>query len=89
MQPKVMLFDEPTSALDPSMTREVIDVMTDLSSQGMTMLVVSHEMGFARAAADRVVLMHEGRVVEDAPPAAFFQSPRSEHTRQFLDKILG
>ncbi len=89
MHPKVMLFDEPTSALDPAMTREVIDVMTDLSRQGMTMLVVSHEMGFARAAADRMVLMHEGRVVEDAPPEMFFHSPESEHTRRFLDMILG
>jgi ABC-type polar amino acid transport system ATPase subunit len=89
MHPKVMLFDEPTSALDPAMTHEVIDVMTDLSRQGMTMLIVSHEMGFARAAADRIVLMHEGRVVEDAPPTVFFQNPKSEHTRQFLGNLLG
>ena len=88
MKPKVMLFDEPTSALDPEMISEVLDVMIDLSEQGMTMIVVTHEMGFARAAADRVVLMHDGRIVEEAPPDAFFQNPKSEHTRQFLSKIL-
>ncbi len=88
MKPKVMLFDEPTSALDPEMISEVLDVMIDLSEQGMTMIVVTHEMGFARAAADRVVLMHDGRIVEEAPPEEFFLNPRSEHTRLFLSKIL-
>ena len=88
MDPKIMLFDEPTSALDPEMISEVLDVMIDLSEQGMTMIVVTHEMGFARAAADRVVLMHDGRIVEEAPPEEFFQNPKSEHTRLFLSKIL-
>ena len=88
MHPKVMLFDEPTSALDPEMIREVLDVMTDLSRQGMTMIVVSHELNFARAAADRVILMHEGRIVEDEPPTVFFENPKSEHTRHFLRSIL-
>lgn len=88
MQPKVMLFDEPTSALDPEMISEVLDVMIDLSNQGMTMIVVTHEMGFARAAADRVVLMHDGRIVEEAPPEKFFTNPESEHTTLFLSKIL-
>ncbi len=88
MKPKVMLFDEPTSALDPETVSEVLDVMEDLSHQGMTMIVVTHEMGFARAAADRVVLMHGGEIVEDLPPEAFFTAPTSEHTRTFLSKIL-
>ncbi|WP_375574205.1 amino acid ABC transporter ATP-binding protein [Ahrensia marina] len=88
MKPKVMLFDEPTSALDPEMISEVLDVMVDLSHQGMTMIVVTHEMGFARAAADRVLLMHEGAIVEEAPPEAFFTAPKSEHTKAFLSKIL-
>lgn len=88
MRPKVMLFDEPTSALDPEMISEVLDVMIDLSRQGMTMIVVTHEMGFARAAADRVLLMHDGRIVEEAPPEEFFHNPKSEHTRLFLSKIL-
>ena len=88
MKPQVMLFDEPTSALDPEMISEVLDVMIDLSHQGMTMIVVTHEMGFARAAADRVVLMHGGEIVEEAPPEEFFTAPRSEHTRLFLSKIL-
>ncbi|MEM6325199.1 MAG: amino acid ABC transporter ATP-binding protein [Pseudomonadota bacterium] len=88
MKPKVMLFDEPTSALDPEMISEVLDVMTDLSQQGMTMIVVTHEMGFARAAADRVILMHDGRIVEEAPPEKFFTNPESEHTTLFLSKIL-
>jgi ABC-type polar amino acid transport system ATPase subunit len=88
MKPKVMLFDEPTSALDPEMISEVLDVMVDLSQQGMTMIVVTHEMGFARAAADRVVLMHGGEIVEEAPPQEFFTNPKSEHTRLFLSKIL-
>ncbi|NQW08556.1 MAG: amino acid ABC transporter ATP-binding protein [Alphaproteobacteria bacterium] len=88
MKPKVMLFDEPTSALDPEMISEVLNVMVDLSKQGMTMIVVSHEMGFARAAADRVILMHNGQIEEDAPPTEFFDAPKSEATRQFLAKIL-
>ena len=88
MKPKVLLFDEPTSALDPEMISEVLDVMVDLSHQGMTMIVVTHEMGFARAAADRVLLMHEGRIVEDLPPGEFFTAPESPHTRAFLSKIL-
>jgi ABC-type polar amino acid transport system ATPase subunit len=88
MRPKVMLFDEPTSALDPEMISEVLDVMVNLSHQGMTMIVVTHEMGFARAAADRVVLMHGGEIVEEAPPEEFFNSPKSEHTQLFLSKIL-
>ncbi len=88
MKPQVMLFDEPTSALDPEMISEVLDVMVDLSTQGMTMIVVTHEMGFARAAADRIILMHDGQVVEEAPPEKFFTNPESEHTTLFLSKIL-
>ena len=88
MRPKVMLFDEPTSALDPEMIKEVLDVMTDLAREGMTMLVVSHEMGFARAAAHRVVFMDNGEVVETGAPAQVFESPREERTRRFLDHIL-
>jgi len=88
MKPKVMLFDEPTSALDPEMISEVLDVMIDLSNQGMTMIVVTHEMGFARAAADRVILMHDGCIVEEAQPEKFFTNPESEHTSLFLSKIL-
>jgi polar amino acid transport system ATP-binding protein len=88
MQPKVMLFDEPTSALDPEMITEVLDVMVNLSRQGSTMLVVTHEMGFARAAAHRIVFMDQGRLVEEAPPDRFFSAPQHERTRQFLSKIL-
>ncbi|KFC64537.1 ABC-type polar amino acid transport system, ATPase component [Devosia sp. LC5] len=88
MRPRAMLFDEPTSALDPEMISEVLDVMIDLSRQGMTMIVVTHEMGFARAAADRVILMHQGEIVENAPPEEFFTAPKSEATKQFLSKIL-
>jgi glutamate transport system ATP-binding protein len=88
MQPKAMLFDEPTSALDPEMVGEVLDVMTTLAGDGMTMIVVTHEMGFARHAANRVVFMADGQLVEDAPPAEFFASPRSERARDFLSKIL-
>ena len=88
MNPKVMLFDEPTSALDPEMITEVLDVMMDLSKQGMTMIVVSHEMGFAQAAADRAALIDGGVIVEEAPPEEFFNNPKHERTRQFLDKIL-
>jgi polar amino acid transport system ATP-binding protein len=88
MNPKVMLFDEPTSALDPEMIKEVLDVMTDLAKEGMTMLVVSHEMGFARAAAHRIIFMDAGQIIEEAPPETFFTSPREERTRRFLEHIL-
>jgi glutamate transport system ATP-binding protein len=88
MQPKAMLFDEPTSALDPEMIGEVLDVMTALAADGMTMVVVTHEMGFARHAANRVVFMSDGQLVEQAPPAEFFASPRSARARDFLSKIL-
>jgi glutamate transport system ATP-binding protein len=88
MNPKVMLFDEPTSALDPEMVNEVLDVMTGLARDGMTMLVVTHEMGFARRAADRVVFMADGEVVEDATPETFFTSPSSDRAKDFLSKIL-
>ena len=88
MEPKVMLFDEPTSALDPEMVNEVLAVMTDLASEGMTMVVVTHEMGFARRAAHRIVFMADGAVVEDATPDEFFANPRSNRARDFLGKIL-
>jgi polar amino acid transport system ATP-binding protein len=88
MSPKVMLFDEPTSALDPEMINEVLEVMTDLAKDGMTMMVVTHEMGFARRVAHRVIFMDEGQVVEQNEPRAFFEAPKSERTRQFLSKIL-
>src|SRR5881398_2468744 len=88
MDPKVMLFDEPTSALDPEMINEVLDVMTSLAREGMTMIVVTHEMGFARRAANRVVFMDAGRIVEEAPPEEFFTAPRSDRARDFLSKIL-
>ncbi len=88
MRPKAMLFDEPTSALDPEMVGEVLDVMTSLARDGMTMIVVTHEMGFARHAANRVVFMDDGQLVESAPPAEFFASPRSERAKDFLSKIL-
>jgi ABC-type polar amino acid transport system ATPase subunit len=88
MQPRIMLFDEPTSALDPEMINEVLEVMTDLAREGMTMIVVTHEMGFARRVAHRVVFMDDGRVVEDQEPETFFASPRTERAREFLSKIL-
>jgi glutamate transport system ATP-binding protein len=88
MDPKVMLFDEPTSALDPEMINEVLEVMQQLARDGMTMVVVTHEMGFARSAANRVVFMADGRIVEDRTPEEFFTSPRSERARDFLSKIL-
>ena len=88
MDPKIMLFDEPTSALDPEMIKEVLDVMLDLAKAGMTMVVVTHEMGFARAAADRVLFMDEGRVVETAAPDQLFNNPREQRTKLFLSKIL-
>ncbi|SCX15656.1 glutamate transport system ATP-binding protein [Mycolicibacterium fluoranthenivorans] len=88
MHPKVMLFDEPTSALDPEMIKEVLAVMTDLATEGMTMLVVTHEMGFARRASQRVVFMADGAVVEDAEPEQFFTNPQSDRAKDFLGKIL-
>jgi general L-amino acid transport system ATP-binding protein len=88
MQPKVMLFDEPTSALDPEMINEVLDVMTELADEGMTMIVVTHEMGFARRIADLMVFMDDGEIVEAAPPDAFFANPENERTRAFLSQIL-
>ncbi|SFP91982.1 glutamate transport system ATP-binding protein [Geodermatophilus dictyosporus] len=88
MDPKVILFDEPTSALDPEMINEVLDVMTSLAREGMTMVVVTHEMGFARRAANRVVFMDGGRIVEAADPETFFTAPRSDRARDFLSKIL-
>ncbi|MEW2146256.1 amino acid ABC transporter ATP-binding protein [Micromonospora vinacea] len=88
MQPKVLLFDEPTSALDPEMVNEVLDVMVSLAAEGMTMIVVTHEMGFARRAADRVVFMDDGRIVESGTPDEFFAAPRTERARDFLSKIL-
>jgi glutamate transport system ATP-binding protein len=89
MEPKVMLFDEPTSALDPEMVNEVLDVMVSLAKEGMTMLVVTHEMGFARKAADRVIFMADGAIVEDDDPETFFTQPKSDRARDFLGKILG
>ncbi|MFT4234582.1 MAG: amino acid ABC transporter ATP-binding protein [Microbacterium sp.] len=88
MQPKVMLFDEPTSALDPEMINEVLDVMTGLAKEGMTMIVVTHEMGFARKAADRVVFMADGEVVEQAVPEQFFTTPQSDRAKDFLSKLI-
>jgi polar amino acid transport system ATP-binding protein len=88
MTPKIMLFDEPTSALDPEMVKEVLDTMISLAEEGMTMLCVTHEMGFARSVADRVIFMAEGRIVEEAPPEEFFAHPKHEKTRQFLGQIL-
>ena len=88
MNPKIMLFDEPTSALDPEMIKEVLDVMVDLAEEGMTMIVVTHEMGFANRVADRVVFMDEGEVIEQADPETFFNSPRNERTKLFLSQIL-
>lgn len=88
MNPKVMLFDEPTSALDPEMIKEVLDVMLNLSDQGITMMVVTHEIGFAKAAADRVVFMDQGQIIEEGPPQEFFTRPQQERTRLFLSQIL-
>ncbi|MFQ3661194.1 MAG: amino acid ABC transporter ATP-binding protein [Chloroflexaceae bacterium] len=88
MQPKIMLFDEPTSALDPEMIKEVLDVMLALAAEGMTMVVVSHEMGFARNAANRVVFMDQGRIIEQGPPEAIFGDPQHERTKLFLSRIL-
>ena len=88
MQPKIMLFDEPTSALDPEMIKEVLDVMLDLAREGMTMVVVSHEMGFARNAASRIIFMDEGQIIEDTTPEMLFTAPKEQRTRDFLSKIL-
>ena len=89
MRPKVMLFDEPTSALDPEMIKEVLDVMVELAGEGMTMVVVTHEMGFAKTVADRVVFMDQGEIVEAAPPAEFFAAPKTDRAKLFLSQILG
>ena len=89
MEPKVMLFDEPTSALDPEMIKEVLDVMKELARTGMTMLVVTHEMGFARAVADTVVFMDKGEIVESGAPATVFEQPKSDRLKLFLSQILG
>ncbi|EGD54033.1 amino acid ABC transporter ATP-binding protein [Gordonia neofelifaecis] len=89
MSPKVILFDEPTSALDPEMVSEVLDVMVSLAKEGMTMMVVTHEMGFARRAADRVIFMADGQIVEDTDPESFFTAPKSDRAKDFLSKILG
>ena len=88
MKPEIMLFDEPTSALDPEMINEVLEVMVDLAKEGMTMICVTHEMGFARSVADRIIFMDEGEIVEEAPPAGFFDNPKSERTKKFLSQIL-
>jgi aspartate/glutamate/glutamine transport system ATP-binding protein len=88
MEPKIMLFDEPTSALDPEMINEVLEAMVDLAEGGMTMVVVTHEMGFARRVADQVVFMDEGRIVEVGTPEHFFQNPENERTKRFLEQIL-
>jgi polar amino acid transport system ATP-binding protein len=88
MNPQIMLFDEPTSALDPEMIKEVLDVMMDLAKEGMTMVVVSHEMGFARAAAHRIIFMDEGQIIEEAPPEVLFTNPSQERTKRFLSKVL-
>jgi len=89
MRPALMLFDEPTSALDPEMIGEVLDVMKELAREGMTMIVVSHEMGFAREVANRVIMMHDGRIIEDSPPEQFFTNPRHERTLSFLSRVIG
>ncbi|MFC0473558.1 amino acid ABC transporter ATP-binding protein [Halalkalibacter kiskunsagensis] len=88
MEPEVMLFDEPTSALDPEMVKEVLAVMKDLATSGMTMAIVTHEMGFAREVADRVLFLDQGILMEDTPPSEFFHAPRSERAREFLEKVL-
>ena len=88
MEPKIMLFDEPTSALDPEMIKEVLDVMVDLAKGGMTMIVVTHEMGFAKEVADKIVMMDEGRIIEENEPNEFFNNPQNDRTKHFLSKIL-
>ena len=89
MQPQLMLFDEPTSALDPEMIKEVLDTMVELADDGMTMICVTHEMGFARRVADRVIFMDEGQIVEQNEPESFFNNPQSDRTKLFLSQILG
>ena len=89
MQPRIMLFDEPTSALDPEMIKEVLEVMVDLAEQGMTMLCVTHEMGFARRVADRVIFMDEGEIIEENTPTSFFDNPQNNRTKLFLSQIIG
>jgi general L-amino acid transport system ATP-binding protein len=89
MKPKVMLFDEPTSALDPEMIKEVLDVMVELANEGMTMICVTHEMGFARTVADSILFMDKGEIVEQGPPSTFFANPRTERLKLFLSQILG
>jgi len=89
LTPRIMLFDEPTSALDPEMIKEVLEVMIELAGQGMTMICVTHEMGFAKAVANRVIFMDQGQIVEESPPEEFFNRPKSERTKDFLSKILG
>jgi general L-amino acid transport system ATP-binding protein len=89
MKPKVMLFDEPTSALDPEMIKEVLDTMIELAAEGMTMICVTHEMGFAQAVANRVIFMDQGQIVEQNEPEEFFNNPKSERTKLFLSQILG
>jgi general L-amino acid transport system ATP-binding protein len=89
LTPKIMLFDEPTSALDPEMIKEVLDVMVEMASQGITMLCVTHEMGFAKAVADRVIFMDQGQIVEQNNPNDFFSNPQNERSKDFLSKILG
>lgn len=88
MQPKIMLFDEPTSALDPEMIGEVLDVMKALAKEGMTMVVVTHEMGFAREVADRILFMDDGQIIEDTTPSQFFANPEQERARLFLSRVL-
>ena len=88
MKPEIMLFDEPTSALDPEMINEVLEVMVDLAKEGMTMICVTHEMGFARSVADRIIFMDLGEIVEQAPPKEFFDSPKNDRTKKFLSQIL-
>jgi general L-amino acid transport system ATP-binding protein len=89
MKPRIMLFDEPTSALDPEMIKEVLDTMVQLAEDGMTMLVVTHEMGFAREVANRVIFMDEGQIIEQNEPAQFFDNPQNDRTKLFLSQILG
>jgi len=89
MKPRIMLFDEPTSALDPEMIKEVLDTMVQLAEDGMTMLVVTHEMGFAREVANRVIFMDEGQIIEQNEPAEFFDNPQNDRTKLFLSQILG
>ena len=88
MDPKIMLFDEPTSALDPEMISEVLDVITDLANEGMTMVVVTHEMGFAKKVADRIIFMDEGNIVEEGNPSDFFETPKTDRCKTFLNQIL-